>query len=246
VYTLSIDDAGLKWFGTLGGGVWLLSDNGTPLSKADDQSHTFDTLGSGLANDFVNAIAFDGVGFRWFCTDGGVSVLDDNGTPLAPADDQWQTFTTAHGLVSPYVFAMAIDPAGYKWFGTEDPGGVNVLDDHGTPLNDADDQWETFTSTDGLASGWLRSIRTEGTNEKWFGVSGTWTGGGGLSVLNDGGTPLSKSDDTWVNHSTSDGLATNGVEAMAAEGPFRWFCTPNGVSELVEYSIILPLAMKRG
>jgi ligand-binding sensor domain-containing protein len=246
VYTLSIDDAGLKWFGTLGGGIWLLSDNGTPLNKADDTSHVFDTSGSGLADDCVNAMAFDGAGFRWFCTDGGVSVLDDGGTPLNGGDDSWQTFTSADGLVSDYVFAVAIDPAGYKWFGTEEPGGVNVLHDNGTPLEAADDQWETFTTADGLASGWLRAIRTEGANEKRFGVSGTWAGGGGLSVLDDGGTPLSKSDDTWANYSTTDGLASNGVNAMAVEGPFRWFGTPHGVSEFVEYTIVFPLGMKQG
>jgi ligand-binding sensor domain-containing protein len=246
VYALSIDDAGLKWFGTLGGGIWLLSDNATPLNKADDNSHVFDTSGSGLGSDCVNAMTFDGAGFRWFCTDGGVSVLDDGGTPLDDGDDYWQTFTSADGLVSDYVFAVAIDPAGYKWFGTEEPGGVSVLDDNGTPLNDLDDQWESFGTADGLAGGWVHAATTEGINEKWFGLVSLWTGGGGVSVLNDGGTPLSKGDDVWNYYGVADGLASLGVESIAFEGPFRWFGTSNGVSELVPYTWSFPLGMKKG
>ncbi len=246
VYTLSIDDAGLKWFGTLGGGVWLLSDNGTPLFKLDDTDQVFDTSGGGLVHDTVGAIAFDGAEYRWFCTDGGVSVLDDNGTPLNSGDDKWQTFTSADGLVSDYVFAVGIDPAGYKWFGTEEPGGVSVLDDNGTPLNDADDQWESFGTADGLAAGWVHAATTDGANERWFGLVSLWTGGGGVSVLNDGGTPVSKGDDGWSYYGVADGLASLGVEAIAFEGPFRWFGTSNGVSALVPYTWSFPLGMKQG
>ncbi len=56
-------------------------------------------------------------------TYGGVSYLDDNGTPGNKADDTWTSFTT--GLASLQVYAIAIDSGEGKWIGTQD--GVSYL-----------------------------------------------------------------------------------------------------------------------
>jgi hypothetical protein len=218
VFAVAIDGAGRKWIGTARG-VSVLSDNGTPHDKGDDAWTTFHDT-DGLASDDVYAIAVDGVGRKWFCTwDGGVSVLDDGGTPHDKGDDTWTTFTTADGLADNRVYTAAVDGAGRKWFGTWG-GGVSVLDDSGTPHDKGDDTWTTFTSADGLADDWVYAIAVDEAGRKWFGT------GYGVSVLNDGGTPHDKGDDTWTSFTTADGLADDYVQDIAfGAGNQVWFGT---------------------
>jgi ligand-binding sensor domain-containing protein len=64
VYTISVDGAGHKWFGTLNG-----------VSKFDDQKWTTYTSLDGLANDRVYAIAIDAMERKWFGTQNGVTVF---------------------------------------------------------------------------------------------------------------------------------------------------------------------------
>ena len=201
---ITIDASGGKWFTTyinpFGGGVRYLDDNGTPRYTTDDIWTTFSTT-DGLADNSVFAIAIDGSGNKWFATyfNGGISCLDDNGTPSNKADDTWTTFTTADGLVDNDSLSIFIDASGGKWFGSE--GGLSYLDDNETPSNKADDTWSTFTTFDGLANNIVKEIFIDASGGKWLG-----TYGGGISHLDDNGTPANKSDDTWITFSPSDGL----------------------------------------
>ena len=225
VFAVAIDGAGRKWIGTARG-VSVLSDNSTPHDKSDDAWTTY-TVDDGLAHEDVVAVALDGAGHKWFGTwGGGVSVLDDGGTPHDKGDDTWTTFTTADGLANNNVQAIAIDGAGRKWIGTWD-GGASVLDDGGTPYDKGDDTWTTFTTDDGLVSNYVYAIVVDGTGRKWF---GSW----GVSVLDDGGTPHDKGDDTWTTFTTADGLADDYVQDIAiGAGNQVWFGTwRDGVGRL--------------
>jgi hypothetical protein len=72
------------------------------------------------------------------------------------------------------------------------------------------------------------AIAEDDEGRLWFGIDG-----GGASVLDDGGTPFDKGDDTWTTFTESDGLANNRVYAIAVDGGGRlWFGTWNGVGVL--------------
>jgi len=50
-------------------------------------------------------------------TSGGLSVLDDAGTPFDKSDDEWLTWTVADELVDSYLYSVAIDASGDVWVG---------------------------------------------------------------------------------------------------------------------------------
>jgi PKD repeat protein len=271
---LAIDGNGLKWFGSWDAGLSVLDDDGTPFDKNDDQWASFDVAQPPDSN-LVWRIAIDNSGRKWLATDQGLQVLDDGGTPFNPADDTWQvfaeedglsgngvrgltidsagrkwigtyfasvsllndggtpfdkeddawlTFTPEDGLASDLVYEIVIDSAGRKWFVTE--GGVSVLDDNGTPFDKGDDTWQTFTVADGLLSNFIRSIWIDGQGRKWIG-----TIDGGLNILDDGGTPFDKSDDSWAAYAPAHGLASPNVQAVAGTaGGWAWVGTWEGLN----------------
>lgn len=172
------------WAGTRAGGVvrWNVVERSyVQFLKPQD---------AGLAGNIIYDIYIDPQGNKWFATNGGLSVLDDNGTP-DKADDQWFTLTresTAGQLPSNNVTAIAVDEAGYFWIGTTqywDPdagdytgGGLVWLDTKGTP-DPSDDEWlHTYTLentilrqgdevTLGLASNNITDILPVAGNRVW-------------------------------------------------------------------------------
>ena len=223
VYVIAADDRGHLWFGTYDG-VSVLDDGGTPFDKEGDTWTSF-TTADGLAYKGVRAITEDSGGWFWFGTGVGVSILDNGGTPFDKRDDTWITFTTADGLAHNNVYAITADNRSHLWFGTWD--GVSVLDDGGTPFDKRDDTWTTFREPDGLAGNSVEAIAVDGGGRLWF---GTWDAG--VSVLDDGGTPFDKRDDTWITFREPDGLAGTVIDAIAVDGGGRlWFGT-FGVSVL--------------
>jgi len=230
INAITVDSGGRLWFSTWGGGVSVLDHGGTPFDKGDDTRTTF-TTADGLVDDDVYAVAVDGGNRLWLGTDGGgMSVLDHGGTPSDKGDDTWATFTTADGLAHNYVCAIAIDEGGCLWFGTWDR--VSALDDGGTPFDKGDDAWTTFTHPDGMGTNSAHAIVVESGNRLWFGFG--W--GGGASVLDHGGTPFDKGDDTWTTFTTADGLADNHVSAISVDSGGRlWFGTWGGGVSVLDY-----------
>ncbi len=71
---------------------------------------TYNTSNSGLAINYVKAIAIDSSSIKWFGTGGGVSKFDSY---------SWTIFDTSNsGLANNHVAAIAFDYSGDKWFGT--------------------------------------------------------------------------------------------------------------------------------
>ena len=171
------------WAGTRAGGVvrWSTTD-GTYIQFLKPQD--------GLAGNTVRDIHIDSQGNKWFATDGGLSVLNDAGTP-DKSDDQWWTMTrdtTGGQLPSNRVTAIAVDDAGYFWIGTAQywdagageyaGGGLVKLDTKGTP-DPGDDEWlHTYTLEDtmrrrgeeiilGLASNNITDVLPVAGNRVW-------------------------------------------------------------------------------
>ncbi len=129
--------------------VYAFNATADSVYSNESSATTFSLFINYRVDEPVYAVAIDSSGGKWFGTDwGGVSYLDDNGTPANKSDDTWTSFRTADGLVHNLVYVVAIDSGGGKWFGTY--SGVSYLDDNGTPANKADDKWTSFTIADGL------------------------------------------------------------------------------------------------
>jgi ligand-binding sensor domain-containing protein len=210
VYAIAFQD-GLKWVGT-SGGLNAFDDGGTPAEKSDDTWTTFRTE-DGLSYSSIHAVALDGSGRKWLGTNGGgLSVLDDAGTPHDKADDNWAAFSEEDGLAYRNVEALVVDGEDRVWAGTT--SGLSVLDFGGTPFNKADDTWITFTSDDGLTDDDVYDLTVDSTGRVWLA-----TYGGGIFVLDHGDTPFDTADDTWTRFSTNDGLVSNSLYALVLDEP---------------------------
>jgi len=210
VYAISLQD-GLKWVGT-SSGLSAFDDGGTPADKMDDTWTTFRTA-DGLSYNYVRAVALDSSGRKWIGTySGGLNVLEDGGTPHDKSDDTWTQFTTGDGLVHSYVYAIVVDGQERVWAATT--AGVSVLDFDGTPLDKSDDTWISFTPPDGLTNDDVYDLALDSQNRLW-----APTNGGGIFVLDHGGTPFDKSDDTWTEFTTSDGLVSDNLYALVLDEP---------------------------
>ncbi|MBI3963250.1 MAG: hypothetical protein HY335_10885 [Deinococcus sp.] len=72
---------------------------------------------------------------------------------------------------------MAIDRSGRKWIATG-WSGVMVLDDRGTPFDQSDDVWTTYTIHEGLVDNRAQAIAVSPLGTVWVGTDG------GLSEFN--------------------------------------------------------------
>ena len=106
IVALQIDDEGVVWAGTWGGGV----------SHYDGKVWTNYTTMDGLAGNIVYSIAQDKSGTIWFGTNNGLSRYDGN---------SWITYDTHIGLLDNNVYAIASTPSGELWVGTKN--GVSRL-----------------------------------------------------------------------------------------------------------------------
>jgi ligand-binding sensor domain-containing protein len=141
---IALDDQGRVWIGVnyyrpyeyyhhsvkaFDGEIWI-------TYSADD---------SGLADGFINIIAFDKQGCAWVGTEHGVSVFD------------WETWTTyAVGDVK----AIAFDEQGRAWIGTEH--GISVFDGGA---------WTAYTADNsGLVDSAVRAIAFDERGRAWVGT----------------------------------------------------------------------------
>ncbi len=199
VYSIVVQTGGLKWIGTQKGGLCCLDDGGTPLDMTDDRWMAFAEK-EGLACPWVYRIIPRGTTGRWLATwGGGLQYMDDRGTPFAPEDDRWVSFSRADGLPGDKVRTAALDPSGGMWIATL--GGLSYLDFAGTPFDKKDDRWAHFLPADGLPNINVMDVAVLPDGTVWVAL---W--GGGLARLNNGGTPLNKGDDQWKTFGEADGL----------------------------------------
>ncbi|HUW09272.1 MAG TPA: hypothetical protein VM537_06045, partial [Anaerolineae bacterium] len=207
VRSLALQD-GFLWAGTEGGAVrW----------DAGSSTYRKYLAPEGLGDGDVRAVATEGSSLTWFGTYGGGLVAYDGAT--------WTVFTSTDGLVYNWVYAIAFQD-GIKWIGTNN--GLSGFDDGTTPADKSDDTWTSFNKADGLSHGSVRALAVDASGRKWLGTSG-----GGLGVLDDGGTPHDKMDDLWGDFSEADGLASRNVYGVLVDEQSRvWSATTSGLSVL--------------
>ncbi len=174
VTKIRADDAGRLWFLNYAAAdkkvlrVYDLENRWQSWSTAE-----------GIRSFKVVDLAFDGYGRKWIASeDGGVSVLDDNGTPFDKSDDDLSGYLAIEdGLESNNVRALAEDLDGTLWIGTSlglnywFGGRVGV---RYNVINDA-----------------ITALLVDPRNNKWIGTAG------GLSILD-------ADNYSWRHYSTSN------------------------------------------
>lgn len=111
------------------------------------------TRESGLANEYVFAIAIDQQGYKWFGTNaGGVSRYRDG---------QWKTYFPMHGLADYWVYSFASQKNGDLWIGTW--AGVNKVD-----LKTL--KFRTYVKE--LVNEWVYGLGVDARDQVWFGTEG--------------------------------------------------------------------------
>ncbi len=156
-------------------------------------------------------------GTLWVATTGGLTALDDGGTPLDTADDVATFFSAEDGLPVGYARAVSVDLGGRAWVATS--SGIAVLDPAGTPHDKADDRWMVFAKVDGLAGDNTNAIAAEGDRRVWIVHEGA-----SVSCLDHGGTPFETSDDTWVLFGEGSPIGIgSGYSVLVDPSGIKWF-----------------------
>ncbi len=104
VYSICITPNGTQWFGTDAGAA-------RHIGYKTLEGWTAFTTDQGLANNFVQSIAYDKTGKIWFGTKAGISVFDGS---------SWSSFTEKDGLISDNVLCISVDREGIVWMGTDE------------------------------------------------------------------------------------------------------------------------------
>jgi ligand-binding sensor domain-containing protein len=256
ISAIAIDTSGNIWITAIvtscdTSDLQLICNYSCHLIKFDGTARTDYTLEPWGYGNFINALAIDAEGNKWFGTGGWHDLYGEYGGVTKFNDTTWTTYTPADGLADNYVYAIAVDADGNKWFGTG--GGVSKFDDS---------TWTTYTTKDGLAENRVTAIAIDAEGNKWFAEGGEVSKFDGTNCTNynaSDGLPgnlitaiaidaegnkwfgwsdyleggVSKFDDsTWTTYTPSGGLADNRIKAIAidAEGN-KWFGTDNGVSK---------------
>ena len=173
------------------------ADNGivSVRSPEGDWAALGQSCGINLAID----IAVDDFGFVWVVhragADGGITVIDTNGTPMDPSDDRCRTIQSSNSeLETNQTRSIAVDLDGQVWIGTAEGVvvfgcGAEVFDEEycaGTrPATESDDGFGAYV----LATEEVRTIAIDGANRKWVG-----TNGGAYLLSEDGREQLLRFD----------------------------------------------------
>jgi len=199
------------------GVIWASTDGGAVKWDPSTGDYTKYITSDGLGDGGVWSSTSDGSGVTWFSTAGGGLAAFDG--------SEWTVFTTEDGLRGNTVRAIALQN-GVKWIATT--SGLNAFDDGGTPHDKSDDTWTGFSTADGLGYPYVYDVALDASGLKWMA-----TYGGGICVLDDGGTPHDKTDDNWETFSEEDGLVYRGTWSLAIDQHDRvWICTTKGLGLL--------------
>lgn len=126
-------------------GVAKLDINGVVLKEY--------VTADGLLNNWVNCLAIDSTGNKWFGVSGGISKFDGV---------KWTTFTTNDGIICDNPRVITVDKDNNIWVGYEEYGaGVNKFNDT---------TWKTYTEADGLANNSVSAISIDHDGMIWFGA----------------------------------------------------------------------------
>ncbi len=156
------------------------------------------------ATNFVDSFAAAPDGTLWIGTDGGIHRLD----PANPGA-AWETWTRADGIgkSSSWTAALAVAPDGTVW--------AAITNGDASRFRDG-----VWTSYEGLRS--YESVAIDAQGRAWFGKNGK-----GIAVLNADGSKA-------MDLTTAEGLPTDNVLALLADGDTMWIALDVGLARYVD------------
>jgi ligand-binding sensor domain-containing protein len=114
VLTIYVTDDTLRWYGTTEG----VSTHFGEDTKDIKSWGRYNTVTSGIIDNYVRAIIRDNTGNMWFGTRKGLS-------KLSPDKSTWQSFTEQDGLIGNNIFDLEVDSDNNLWIATDK--GVSYL-----------------------------------------------------------------------------------------------------------------------
>jgi len=163
VYRLAVAPDGRKWFGTLGGGIDVLDDQGTPAQFDDTWDH-FDQ--PELPSGAVRSLGFDADGNTWAGTQRGAAFYDSVLQTWTLVDED------TSGLTHDQVTAIHVDSRGDVWFGTYGHGVSRY--------RPSTDLWDSYSAANGeMLASYIFDISEDSAGRLLF--SGYH--GGGVAVF---------------------------------------------------------------
>ncbi len=229
IYDIAVDSNNNLWFAT---SIGLSKFNGISLEN-------YNYLNSGLPNDFITEIVFEGQNLWIGTMNSGVIEFDGS---------NWKAYnTTNSGLGFNTINKIVIDKLGRKWICTNS-GGVSIFDNT---------NWTTYNPLNsGLLNQWVTALCIDKNDNKWIGSSGgvslfngtNWTNYTTLSFVQDiiidelgnkwfctGGSGVFKFNGTnWTNFTKENcGLSSDVVyEIIIDKLGRKWLGTNDGISVL--------------
>lgn len=198
-----------------------LDEQGRPLFGTNKGVYLFDEAAETavpfinesdmLLSNTVDALAIAPDGQLWLGTTAGIQVLD----PAAP-DMLWTTYTKADtpGLGGNWGKDIAFAPDGTAW----------IAITNGNASRYQAGAWQSF---DTIYS--YDSVAVDAENRAWFGKKGK-----GIIVLNADGSPA-------MQLTTAEGLPSNEVLALLADGETMWIGLDNGLAKYADGRVELAL-----
>lgn len=192
--------------------LWLATENGLLVVGIMVDSIVgavrFRSDNSGLVSNTVFSATIDTGHVKWFGTDSGVSIFNQ---------EKWRSFTASDYLLNNYILCIASANDGWSYLGTKGRG-VNRLRLDGFDVVTSASPYDSWWS--GLASDSVYSGFIDSDGIKWFGTNA------GLSRHQGDETKKN-----WITYTTEDGLAHNFVQTIAQDSAGNmWIGTPQGAS----------------
>lgn len=132
------------------------------MSEFDGESWTTYTTADGLVHNWVNAIAIDAAGRKWFGAGAGLSRF---------SGESWATYERANGLAADMVTSIAINPAGQVWVGAFNGQAESVTVASGVRVFDGQG-WTIYNESVGLGGDGISDIAFDATGQVWLATSG--------------------------------------------------------------------------
>lgn len=226
ILQLVVDGFGQKWLDMGGNGLGVWDTGADPASPADDRARRYSgvgSLGQGLPDATVRAVAVDGTGRVWVGTERGIAYIFSPGAAFGGdaslATPQWPIVVGADGddeadylLRDVRVTDMATDPAGRVWVATT--SGAYLLNAEG---NDID---RSITSADSpLPTDVIDRIAVDPVSGRVYLATafGLFSAPGDATVERPASTSLTVGPSPYRPTLHADGVLVSGLNAARSQ-----------------------------
>ncbi|MCK4965578.1 T9SS type A sorting domain-containing protein [bacterium] len=236
VSSVTTDNENRKWFGTPGFGAVTIEENPrviTVYNSDDGKLAGSDTPSFVIVDD----IGVDESGIVWLLNR---YANNDKALAAVTPDFTWHYFSLQDGLNSLELSCIAFDEDGKVWIGTSGvyPRGINVLDHKGTIDDKSDDEWEYYSTSDGLESNDINAITIDRSGYMWAATTegaNYWNGSKFSNVFE---LPHTYVHSIEVDPFNNKWFGTKGGVGVLDKYNFKWKYYNTSNSELVDDNVL--------